>query len=113
MRLIISFYIVIILILIGAPLYFSYAKAHTTAYVTDSVVKTERVVDTTGRNARYIIFGQHETYEDVDSWWYWKFNSSDIYGAIQPGHTYRFFITGWRVPFLSWYRNIITYKLIK
>lgn len=79
----------------------------------DTVIRSERVVDSTGHSARYLIFGQHETLEDVDSYWYWKFNSSDIYGAIQPNHTYQFIVTGWRVPFLSWYRNIISYKLIK
>lgn len=36
-----------------------------------------------------------------------KFDSADIYGALEPGHTYKLRIAGWRVPFLSAFPNIL------
>lgn len=78
--------------------------------VIDKVLKTDRVVGQTGKSSQYLIFGKHETYSDHDTIAYWKWNSSDLYGAIEPGHTYKFTVYGWRVPFLSLYRNIVDYK---
>lgn len=70
----------------------------------------ERVVTGTGadQTSKYLIFTDQETFENVDSWLALKFNSSDVYGSIVEGSTCEFTVTGFRVPFLSWYRNILT-----
>jgi hypothetical protein len=69
----------------------------------------ERIVTGAGdqQQSKYLIFTDKETFENVDSWLALKFNSSDVYGSITKGATCDFRVTGWRVPFLSWYRNIL------
>lgn len=101
-------YLIIILVFIGMGLGFGYIRNQARATVTDTVLRSERVVDSGGKSSRYLIYGKKETYEDTDSLWFWKWNSSDIYGSIQVGQKCEFLVVGWRVPFLSWYRNIIT-----
>lgn len=41
-----------------------------------------------------------------------KFNSSDLQASIEAGKTYEAVVVGYRVPFLSWYKNIISIKEI-
>lgn len=36
-----------------------------------------------------------------------KFDSSDVYGELEIGNSYEVRVVGWRIPLLSWYRNII------
>jgi len=36
-----------------------------------------------------------------------KFDSSTIQGKLKVGKTYNLTHYGWRVPFLSWYENIV------
>ncbi|CCF83468.1 hypothetical protein [Nitrolancea hollandica] len=79
--------------------------------VTDTVVRTERVED--GNGGRYLIYGEAEVYQNTDSVYFGKFNSSDLYRDIKEGHSYRFEVVGWRVPFLSWYRNILKVEEIE
>lgn len=74
-----------------------------TAKVVDKAIKrSDRDHD------KYLIYTDHETLEDEDSLLNGKFNSSDVYGQITAGHTYRFEVIGWRNPFFSIYRNIIS-----
>jgi len=70
----------------------------------------ERIVTGSGdkQESKYLIFTDQETFENVDSLLGWKFNSSDVYGSIIEGSTCEFVVTGWRIPILSWYRNILS-----
>jgi len=58
-------------------------------------------------SSKYLIFCEGITLENTDSLWHWKWNSSDFYGQIKKNEKYNFKIYGWRVPFLSMYKNII------
>jgi hypothetical protein len=75
-----------------------------------NVVVTDKERITTGSgdatSSKYLIFTPNEVFENTDSILMFKFNSSDVYGSIQRGQTCTFEVVGWRVPFLSWYRNI-------
>ena len=52
--------------------------------------------------------GQDEVFENTDAWLSGKFNSSDVQlSELEVGKTYNAAVYGWRVPFLSWYRNIV------
>jgi len=62
------------------------------------------------KKGKYLIFTKQEVFENTDSFWKAKFNSSDVYGQLEPGKTYEAEVYGWRVPFLSWYRNIVWIK---
>ena len=77
----------------------------TETQVTATVTKAERV--NYGDTSKYLIFTQSETFENVDSYIFMKFNSSDVYATIFPGETYCFHVVGWRVEYWSMYRNII------
>ena len=79
------------------------------ATVTATVVKTERVAYGSGDSIRhkYLIFTDGEVFQCTDSLLFWKFNSSDIYGRLQPNQEYTFRVAGWRWHFGSWYRNVI------
>jgi len=101
--------LVVAIFIILFSLFFGLATTFHKATVTDKVLGKERVVYSSS-NSKYLIYGNNETYQDTDSLWLGKFNSSDLYGHIQTGHTYQFTVIGWRVPFLSWYRNIISDK---
>lgn len=73
------------------------------------VTKTERIVTGSGDDisSKYLIFTTAETFENTDSLAYFKFDSSDVQGALSNGRTYTLVVYGWRVPALSWYRNVV------
>lgn len=56
---------------------------------------------------KWIVFGKNETFEVSDTIVGWRWDSSDTYGKIEVGKTYNFQCRGYRVPFFSWYRNIM------
>lgn len=70
----------------------------------------ERITTGSGQTAesKYLVFTDTETFENTDSWLALKFNSSDVYGYIQEGQTCDFQVTGFRIPFFSSYRNILS-----
>ena len=76
--------------------------------VEDCVVKAERIVKSD--SSKYLIFGEKEVYQNTDTILRFKFNSSDFYKDIEEGSCYKFNVQGWRVPFLSWYRNIYGFE---
>ena len=54
--------------------------------------------------------GEKFACENKDSLWYGKWNSNDFIVDIEIDNTYQFFLVGYRVPFLSSFPNIISYK---
>lgn len=56
---------------------------------------------------KYLIGTDNEVFENTDEILVLKFNSSDFWNQIEEGKTYDATVIGWRIPFLSWYRNII------
>ena len=69
----------------------------------------ERIAESNG--GAYLIFTPNEVFEDCDSYLFLKFNSSDIYNMLEKGKYYRVKVVGWRIPFLSMYRNIINVRM--
>lgn len=64
--------------------------------------------DGNSTDSKYLVYTTAGVFEDEDSLWYWKFNSSDVYNQLEKGQTYTATVYGFRVPFMSWYRNIIS-----
>lgn len=79
-----------------------------------TVIEKESTISGYGKNTsnRYLIFTKTETFENTDEWITGKFNSSDLYSKLKPGKTYYLRVIGWRIPFLSMYRNIIEIKKV-
>lgn len=69
------------------------------------VTDLQRIVE--GDSSKWLVLTNKTTFENVDSLLHMKFNSSDLQGRIERGSSYRFTTTGWRVPTLSMYPNII------
>jgi hypothetical protein len=47
-------------------------------------------------------------YENEDAWFFLKWNSGDVLRDLDAGQRYTFHVYGWRVPFLSWFPNIVS-----
>jgi len=97
----------VVLLVSTASIWIHFATKTLVSEVT--IQDKERIVTGTGetQESKYLIFTDMETFENTDSWLALKFNSSDVYGAIPVGAKCDFTVTGFRVPFLSWYRNIL------
>lgn len=50
--------------------------------------------------------GTTEVFSNQDNFWAAKFISSDFQLNLKEGDTYCASVHGWRIPALSWYRNI-------
>ena len=80
------------------------------------VSKTDRVSYGSGSDLshKYLVYTKDgETFEIVDSFVFLTFRSSDIYGKITSGKKYKCKVAGWRIPFLSSYRNILSAEEIQ
>jgi len=76
--------------------------------VTIVVQEKERVADSD--SSKYLIWAEDgDVFENTDSLWFGKFNSSDLYGDLMVGNEYCVTVAGWRIPFFSMYRNIIRF----
>ena len=62
---------------------------------------------TTGSKSKYMVFSPTESFEDTDSFYHSKYNSSDLYSHLKIGCSYKVSAYGKRVPFFSTYRNIV------
>lgn len=101
--------IVLLLFLIVFPIVQNFNEQTYTITVTDK----ERINDSD--SSKYLVFGKTpngETmvFENTDALLRGKFDSSNIYGNLEIGKTYELTVVGFRVPFLSWYQNIINYS---
>jgi hypothetical protein len=77
--------------------------------ITIKVTEKERIVEGSGKStsSKYLVFTEDEVFENTDSIWFFKFSSSDLQGQLKEGEEYKVKVCGFRIPFLSSYRNII------
>lgn len=88
---------------------------------TITITDKERVTiqsDKDNISSKYLIYGEDENgktyvFEDTDTLFRWKFNSSDVFGALKEGETYELTVIGFRVHIFNWYENIIDFKVVK
>jgi translation elongation factor P/translation initiation factor 5A len=99
--------IVIVGVAILAASTFSVWSHFATKQTVQSVVIQDKERIVSGKESKYLVFTDRETFENVDSILALKFNSSDVYGRINKGATCDFVVTGFRVPLFSMYRNIL------
>ena len=86
---------------------FPYWTADTATF---TVTDKERIVTGSGGSvsSKYLVFTESETFENSDCLVRFKFGSSDLQGHLKEGQTYTAKVYGWRAPFLSMYRNIVS-----
>lgn len=71
-----------------------------------TIERVENVID--GGNSKYLVFTQDNgVFENSDTFFYWKFDSIDFYSKLAKGGDFDMITYGYRVPFLSWYPNIV------
>lgn len=110
--------IALVVIAVIAVIVMNFSNDHTyTVTITDKERVTTQVAE--GQtDSKYLIYGEDENgktyvFEDTDTLFRGKFNSSDVYGALKEGETYELTVIGFRVHILNWYENIIGFKAVK
>ena len=104
------------LVIFGIGLFFIISIAYSIAYLSTTEIieitikDKERITTGSGENisSKFIIYEQSEVFENTDAWLFFKFNSADVQNELTVGKTYKVKVVGWRIQFLSWYRNIIS-----
>jgi hypothetical protein len=75
--------------------------------VTDKNIKTSS--DGDGNvSSKYLIFTDKGVFENTDAVFHAKWNSSDVYSQLSVGKSFKCKVYGFRVPLLSWYKNIVS-----
>lgn len=99
--------VALITLLATSPAWIHFGTLETVSVV---VQDKERITTGVGGNieSKYLIFTDTETFENTDSWLALKFNSSDVYGKLEKGQKCNITVTGFRIPFFSSYRNILS-----
>ena len=98
--------LIALITMISFNMYYCYG---TTESVVVTVTSKERIHNED--ESIYLIYTDEGVFKNTDSIYYFKFNSSDIYGELKEGESYRLNVYGFRIPFLSKYKNIINFKL--
>lgn len=107
----------VVIAVIAVPV-MNFSNDHTyTVTITDKERVTTQVAEDQ-TDSKYLIYGEDKNgktyvFEDTDTLFRGKFNSSDVYGALKEGKTYELTVIGFRVHILNWYENIIDFKVVK
>lgn len=98
--------VAVIILFVITPIVVEHALEKTVTFtVQDKAIKRDN--SSNSNDDKYMIYTDNGVYEDTDSLAFLKFDSSDVYGQLKIGHTYRCDVTGVRIPFFSMQRNII------
>lgn len=73
----------------------------------------EKWVKNYDRGSAYLVKCDNTVYKVSDLLFKGKFNSSDIYAALEVGKKYEIKTTGYRIHWLSIYQNINEYKEVE
>ncbi len=73
--------------------------------VTTLVRSKERVCSRD--DCKYTLFTEAGTFQVTDTILYSRFDTSDVYGAIEPQKRYTLKVVGWRLPLFSTYPNVL------
>lgn len=98
-------FILIFLLIVVAMLGSTIAGNINDRDVTFKVKDKERV--TQSDSSYYLVYTDNGVYQNVDSMFEGKHNSSDVQGNLEKGKEYTCHVQGYRVPILSMYPNII------
>ena len=99
--------IAILVLVIGIGMVKSYYSEKTY-----QISVTEKDIKNYGDGGKFLVFAELEdgtirVFSIEDTLIKGRWDSADDYARIQVGESYTVTVIGWRVPFLSWYENII------
>ena len=103
-----------VVVAVGGIIYSIAANYNEQTYV---ATVTDKDVRNYNNSSKYLVFTKTEDEETrvfsvEDSLLRFRWNSSDVYGEIEVGKTYRFTVVGFRIEILSMYENIIDFEEI-
>lgn len=102
------FFIIIVIIGVIGIAFSGYMNKQTiTCEIEDKWTKRKNETDI------YLVSCGDKVYKISDLLFKWKFDSSDIYSKLKVGKTYEITTTGFRIPLISEYQNINSYKQAK
>lgn len=97
--------LLIALLLVGYIFLYQSSKDRITVLIKDK----ERITTGSKENisSKYLVYTEGEVFENTDALMFFKWDSSDLQNELDVGSEYKVLVVGWRIPFLSTYRNII------
>lgn len=106
---VIVFILVVILVSVVGGIVFNINWYNSQEVITITVENKD--IKAGDKSSKYLVWTkENEVFENTDSFLFGKFNSSDLYGQIEVGKTYKILVAGFRIPFWSMYRNIIRFE---
>ncbi|MFI6495933.1 hypothetical protein [Nonomuraea typhae] len=100
--------VVLLALMLGGGVILGVIKANTGRVEVLTVQEKDRVCDGGSSGAcRYLIFSDKGVFENTDSLFAGKWDSSDLQNQLKIGQTYEVEARGWRIPLFSAYPNII------
>ena len=97
-------------ILLLAVVIYPTAYYSTVKTIEITVKDKERITTGSGKtiSSKFLIYTENEVFENTDNILFLKWNSSDVENKLERGKTFKVKVAGWRVPFLSMYRNVVS-----
>jgi hypothetical protein len=78
--------------------------------ISDKQISTETEESSGKVVSTYLIYTNQGVFRNDDAGWFFKYNSSDVYGMLERGQVYDLKVYGWRIPIFSMYPNIVRVK---
>jgi hypothetical protein len=79
---------------------------------TKEIQVVNSMVKSAGQESKYLVYTTDGVFENTDTWYYFKFDSSDVQAKVLQGGKFKVNYYGFRVPFLSKYPNITSVERI-
>lgn len=108
-------FVILFFILIGLFVFHKPIYVYTTNNTKVVVIKSlDHKVFKSGDKIKdkYLVFTDNGVFENTDTFFYFKWNSSDVQNSLKQGQKVKIHYYGWRIPFFSWYPNIVSVKTL-
>jgi len=107
-----GFIIIIFVVLMVAALAYNIAYAFTTGFETITI--KDKWVKYQNEDAKYLVSSTNgQVFQITDTFVKMRFDSSNLYANLDKGKTYAINTQGWRLGFLSNYKNILEATLVE
>ena len=95
----------VVLLIIGV---FGYSLMYSLTTGAETITIKEKWVKYQDEDAKYLISSTNDqVFQITDTFIKWRFDSSNLYARLNEGQTCKIKTQGWRLPFLSDYKNIL------